>query len=87
MSDTPMDDARGAEQARSALERAHRAAIAMDGGELRRALEEARDALPGDETAGSTRSLVIKALGELDDGPLDEMERLVEQARAALTSP
>ena len=81
-----MSDKQGAEQARSAMERAHRAAIAMDGGELRRALEEARDALAAGETAGQVRSLVAKALEELDGGPLDEMERLIEQARAALSS-
>ena len=81
-----MSDRGGAEQARSALERAHQAAIAMDGGELRRALEEARDALAGGEVAGQARSLVVKALEELDGGPLDEMERFIEQARAALSS-
>ena len=80
-----MSDTGSAERARSALERAHRAAIAMDGGELRRALEEARDALTNGETAGRARSMVVRALEELDGGPLDEMERLVEQARAALS--
>ena len=58
----------------------------MDGGELRRALEDARDALAGGEAAGQVRPLIVKALEELDSGPLDEMERLIEQARAALNS-
>ena len=73
------------EQARTALDRAHRAAIAMDGGELRRALEEARDALAGADADGGTRDIVARALTELDAGPLDEMERLVERARAELS--
>jgi cellobiose-specific phosphotransferase system component IIA len=82
MSDTtpPMD------QARSALERAHRAAIAMDGGELRRALEEAREALDGNDAAGAgtAGAKIAQALADLDNGPLDEMERLLEQVRADL---
>ena len=81
-----MSDIPGAEQARSALERAHRAAIDMDGGELRRALEDARDALTDGGAAGRVKPLIMKALEELDGGPLDEMERHVEQARAALSS-
>jgi len=74
------------DQARSALDRAHRAAMAMEGAELRRALEEARDALNGNgashvQAAGAK---VAQALADLDGGPLDEMERLLEQARADL---
>ena len=84
MSDTTILD-----QARSALERAHRAAIAMDGGGLRRALEEARAALagtPGEPQVQAAGDKVARALADLDGGPLDEMERLLEQARADLAT-
>ncbi|MBV9749983.1 MAG: hypothetical protein JO157_14330 [Acetobacteraceae bacterium] len=58
----------------------------MDGGELRRALEEAREILDGSETPGASAASakVARALTDLDEGPLDEMERLLEQARADL---
>lgn len=82
-----MSDATPAmDQARSALERAHRAAIAMDGGELRRSLEEARDVLGASDAAAAAAAgaKVAQALADLDDGPLDVMERLLEQARADL---
>lgn len=81
-----MSETSEVDQARSALERAHRAAIAMDGGELRRALEEARDRLRGSDAANvqQASAKVVQALDELDGGPLDEMERLLEQARADL---
>ena len=77
---------RTVDQARSALDRAHRAAIAMDGGELRRALEEARDILGGSDAPGApvANTKVARALADLDGGPLDEMERLLEEARADL---
>ena len=79
-----MSDAQSIEQARSALERAHRAAIAMDGGELRRALEEARDLLKDGASTEAASGKIAQALADLDGGPLDEMERLLEQARADL---
>ncbi len=94
MSDTPSgtppqvasSESGGADLARSALDRAHRAAIAMDGGELRRALEEAREILGASDAAGVSAANVkiAQALAALDEGPLDEMERLLEQARADL---
>ncbi len=94
MSDTPSGtppraaspEPHGVDQARSALDRAHRAAIAMDGGELRRALEEAREILDGSDAPGASAASakVARALADLDEGPLDEMERLLEQARADL---
>ena len=77
MSDTPK-----LEEARTALERAHRAAIAMEGGDLRRALEEARDALKGSHAAASAR--LSEAIDMLDDGPLDRMETVIEEVRTSL---
>ena len=47
MSDQPADPALRREAGLLALDRAHRAARDLDGGGLRRALEEARDALEG----------------------------------------
>ena len=81
-----MSDISATDQARSALERAHRAAIAMNGGELRRALEEAREVLGNSDAAGAVtaRAKVAQALADLDNGPLDVMERLLEQARGDL---
>jgi len=81
-----MSETNTLEQARSALTRAHRAAMAMEGAELRRALEEARDALDGNGAAGAkaASTKIARALADLDGGPLDEMERLLEQARADL---
>ena len=81
-----MSDTTAVDQARSALERAHRAAIAMDGAGLRRALEEARDALNSADAArtGKAGAKIARALADLDNGPLDEMERLLEEARADL---
>lgn len=81
-----MNETNPLDQARSALERAHRAAMTMEAAELRRALEEARDALNGNGAAGAhdAAAKVARALADLDGGPLDEMERLLEQARADL---
>ena len=70
------------EQARSALERAHRAAIAMESGELRRALEEARNALAGENDGAAAR--LGGAIEMLDEGPLDRMEQVIEEVRGAL---
>lgn len=83
MSETTLD------QARVALERAHRAAIAMDGSALRRALEEVRDvlaAVPDDSQVQAAGDKVAQALGDLDGGALDHMERLLEQARTDLAT-
>ncbi len=81
-----MSETNPLDQARSALDRAHRAAMAMEGAELRRALEEARDALNGNGAshAQEAGAKIAQALADLDGGPLDEMERLLEQVRADL---
>ncbi len=70
------------EQARSALERAHRAAIAMESGELRRALVEARDLLQGENSGAATK--LGQAVAMLEAGPLDRMEQVIEEVRATL---
>lgn len=70
------------EQARSALERAHRAAMGMESGELRRAMEEARDLLVGENDAAAAR--LGQAITMLEAGPLDRMELLIEEVRASL---
>ena len=82
-----MSDIPSLNEARSALERAHRAALAMDGSALRRALEEARERLgeiAEESQVQAARDKVAQALADLDGGSLDEMERLLERARADL---
>lgn len=78
-------------EARTALDRAHRAALSLEGGELRRALEEARDLLAAGsqqpdvtEHVQAAADKVRRALADLDTGSLMEAERLVEQARLDL---
>lgn len=83
MSDQPMDPALRREAGLLALDRAHRAARDLNGGELRRALEEAREVLDGAGVSG-TAEKVAQALADLDEGPLDRAELLIEQARAEL---
>ena len=92
MSDDAAGDGRTLRNAaRSALDRAHRAARNLQSGDLRRALEDARDALAAavshPDPTGSVRGAadgVGRALADLDGGPLDEAERLIEDARTAL---
>lgn len=86
MSDTPTDPEALREAGRLALDRAHRAARDLDGGELRRALEEACDALAGASNADEIATKVKQALADLDEGPLDRAESLIEQARAELAA-
>jgi hypothetical protein len=72
------------EAARLALHRAHRAAADLDGGELRRALEEAHELLAAGSAEAGVTDKVVRALALLETGPLDEAERLVEEARTEL---
>ena len=78
------------ETARSELERAHAAAVAMSAAEIRRGLQLALDALreaaslPGGLPAPDVAGHVERALSELDSGELADMERQLEQARGAL---
>lgn len=72
------------EAAIAALDRAHLAARDAIGAELRRALEEARDALQGTTTAGANR--LTKALADFDSGSLAELELLLESVRRELGS-
>ncbi len=72
------------ETARAELERTHRAACAMDAAEMRRGLELALTAL---QDAGDHADLAAElgmALGDLDAGRLEHMERTIESVRKAL---
>jgi chromosome condensin MukBEF MukE localization factor len=89
-----------AETARLELDRAHRGALAMDAGEMRRGLEIALASLrdgasvpaggddPEEEQRGKKLSELAgtleKALAELDDGALSEMAILIEAVRKEL---
>ena len=77
------------DEAHEALDRAHLAAAAADGGKLRRALQDAADALdalpaPSAELAGAAGK-VRAALLDLDRGALVELETLLEEARRSVT--
>ncbi len=78
------------ETARLELDRAHRGAVAMDAGEMRRGLQLALKALQeaaAAEAAGALGALASKvaaALADLDGGPLTEMETLIESVRTSL---
>lgn len=79
------------ETARSELERAHAAAVAMTAGEMRRGLELALGALreaaalpAAQTTKQGVVQLLEQALAELDDGHLADMEAHLERARAEL---
>ena len=72
------------ETAKSELERAHRAALTMEAGEMRRALQIAVTALH-DAGVGSASKL-DQALADLDAGKLVEMESLIESVRTELDS-
>ena len=69
------------EEAQAALDRAHLAAAAADGGKLRRALEDAADALDALPDLAFQTAKVRAALGDLDKGALGELELLLEEAR------
>ena len=78
--------------AKLALDRAHRCARSLEGGELRRALEDARDTLRALSAQPSATALaqvagdkIAAALELFDGGPLDEAERLIEAARQDLS--
>lgn len=82
------------EEARSALDGAHRAALAADAGGLRRSLATAETLLHDASRAGlgeeadadiaAVRGGVAKALADLEAGALVEMELLVEASRTRL---
>ena len=80
------------ETARTELGRAHAAAVAMSAAEIRRGLQLALDALreaaalPGGLPSPEVAGQVERALAELDSGELADMERQLEQARAALNA-
>ncbi len=70
------------ETAKAELERAHRAALTMDGGEMRRALALAITALR--DVGAESVAKLEQALVDLDSGKLVEMESLVEAVRSEL---
>ncbi len=87
------------ETAKLELDRAHRAALALDAGELRRGLQIARDSLrqgavpvagatapsvPPADTLLRLAASLNQALTDLDDGQLSEMGNLVEAVRKEL---
>ena len=83
------------ETATTALDRAHRGALVMDASEVRRGLELALAALSDAAAAVATGSApqpfaessskLTKALADLDQGALAEMEILIEEVRTSLT--
>jgi hypothetical protein len=76
------------DEAKLALDRAHLAAAAADGGKLRRALTDAADALDAIPTPSDDLSMaaakVRAALKDLDKGALLELETLLEEARRSV---
>ena len=78
------------ETARSELDRAHRAVIAMQAGEVRRGLQLALTALQsvaaeeGGERYAALASQVQDALRALDTGALADMDTIIEAARKAM---
>ena len=82
------------EEARLALDAAHRAALAADAGGLRRSLDMAeallRDAAAAglgpeaDGGMGAVQADIARALAGLESGALMEMEALIEAARTKL---
>jgi hypothetical protein len=79
----PDDTADLRKAASAALDRAHLAAAAADGGKLRRALEDAAEALDGTELRDAAYK-VRAALADLEKGQLVELEILLEDARRSL---
>ncbi len=82
------------ETAQLELDRAHRAAVAANAGEIRRGLDLALAALRESETAGlgaemdqaigTVRDDLTAARLNLDSGSLVAMEQLIETARTSL---
>ena len=82
------------EAARLELERAHRAALALDVGEIRRGVQLALNALseaaeseasmPLPETLQRLSAMLGRALVDLQDGRLAELGSLLEAARKEL---
>ena len=82
------------EAARLELERAHRAALALDAGEIRRGVQLALNALseaaespasvPSPETLHRLSATLGRALVDLQDGRLAELGSLLEAARKEL---
>ena len=85
------------ETARLELDRAHRAVLAVQAGEIRRGLELAMAALreasgdgitsgatPGQDVLTSVSATLIKAQTDLDAGRLAELGALIEAARREL---
>ena len=74
------------ETARLELDRAHRAALAMEAGEVRRGLELALAALRTADSDGNGRyhgfvERIGTALADLDGGALIEMEQIIVAVR------
>ncbi len=74
------------ETARLELDRAHRAAVAMEAGEVRRGLDLALAALRGASADGAQRYATLAgqistALVDLDTGSLAEMAHIIEAVR------
>ena len=74
------------ETARLELDRAHRAAVAMEAGEVRRGLDLALAALQSASTDGAERygtlaGQISTALADLDSGSLAEMAHIIEAVR------
>ena len=79
------------ETAQAELDRAHRAAVSLEAGEMRRGLSLATAALrdasaidPPDPGLGELAARVEKALADLDSGALAEMATLIEDVRKRL---
>jgi hypothetical protein len=87
------------ENAKLELDRAHRAALALDSGELRRGLQIARDSLregavpvpetpepsvPSTDKLARLITFLDRALADLDAGKLAELGNLIEEARKEL---
>ena len=71
------------ESAQTELDRAHRAAMNMDGAEMRRGLQVALTALQ-DAGEHSLAARVETALADLDNGALSEMALIIEGVRTDL---
>ncbi len=76
----------GRDAAVAALDRAHLAAAAADGGKLRRALEDAADSLDALPAFTGPAGKVRAALADLDSGALAELEVLLEEARKSVAA-
>lgn len=76
--------------ARLELDRAHRGALAMEAGEVRRGLELTLAALrelmaePPPEVPADAVDKVQVALADLDSGSLADMDKLIEGLRTAI---